>query len=229
MITLIHGDDVSASRKLFISIKEKFPDAVSFNDESITLTDLTQEIEGGGLFSEKRPVFIEQLLSRKKDISERDAIIKLINSSRSSEIYLWEGKEIEKKTVSALGSITDKLFKIPKTLYLFLESINPGNANLRLKNFHQTLTSVEAELVFFMLIRHFRLLLAFSESPPAAINETKRLQPWQTKKIEMQAKRFTKDELKKAYNNLLEIEINLKTGGLSMDLVSTIDILLLEI
>lgn len=229
MITLIHGDDLTASRKFFISIKEKYHEALTFEGENINFTDLMQEIRGGGLFSENRPVFIEQLLTKKKDITERDAIIKLVNNSQTVEIYLWEGKEIDKKMLLLFKNLTNKLFKIPKGLFVFLEEIKPGNNEKMLKNFHQIIASSEPEMVFFMMIRHIRLLLGFSTLPSAEISEVKRLQPWQRQKIENQAKKFTAEHLKEIYSKLFQIELNLKTGGLSMNLVNSIDILLLSI
>jgi hypothetical protein len=52
MITIIHGDNITESRKHFLELKQKQKDAISFDYKNVTLTDLIQNIEGSGLFSD---------------------------------------------------------------------------------------------------------------------------------------------------------------------------------
>lgn len=229
MITLLHGDDTAASRKEYGEIRKKYLDGIIFDGDTITLTDLTQELQGGGLFSDEKQVFIEQLLTKKKSPLEKDAFIKLLAAHESDAIItLWEGREVDKKTVAAFPKVQNKLFKLPQTLFALLDALRPNNTVQLLDLFHKTTSTTEVELVFFMLVRQFRLLLAFSERG-TIIEETKRVASWQQGKLQKQASLFSKNELKTLHKKLFEIEKNMKVGNLSMSLSSTIDIFLAEV
>lgn len=226
MIYLLHGDDTAASRKAYGELKKSYPDAITFDGETVTLTDLTQELSGGGLFSEERHVFLEQVLTKKKSPSEKEAFINLINASgKESTIVLWEAKEIDKKILSSFSSTQNRLFKLPQTLFALLDGIKPHNSTQLLDLFHKTTEATEEELVFFMLVRQVRLLLALHDKE-ALIEETKRIAPWQRGKLQKQASFFSKEELISFHQKLFEIEKCMKTGSLSMSLSSTIDFFL---
>jgi len=160
MLTILHGDDIASSRKYFLEQKEKYPDAVFLEGEKIALDELEQAFASDGLFTTTKTVFIEQLLAKRKKSKELDEIIGKLNSYASShEIILWEGKELEKTLLTNFKTATARPFKLPQTLFAFLDTLKPNNAKQLITLFHQTLEIVEVEMLFFMLIRHFRLLL----------------------------------------------------------------------
>lgn len=229
MITIIHGDDTASSRKYYIDQKTK--DAFSFDGEKVSLTDLIQILEGGGLFSDSKKIFIDEFLSKRKQGKETEDIILHLNKyCKTNDIFLWEGKEISKKNISLFSSPNVKTFKFPLFLFTFLDGIKHKSSN-NLVLFHKALKKSEAELVFFMLIRQFRLLLVVSDesSTDANIDEIKRLAPWQKSKFKKQSGLFSLDELKRAYKKLFEIDLGQKTGTLNMSLEQAIDIFLLDI
>src|SRR3989344_1342525 len=258
MITIIHGDDISSSRKYYID--QKTADAFSFEGEKVSLTDLVQILEGGGLFSDSKKIFIDDFLSKRKQWKETEDIVLQLNKyCKINDIFLWEGKEISKKNISLFSDPNVKIFKFPLYLFTFLDAIKPNNTG-NLISFHEALKKSEAELIFFMLIRQFRLLLAlFDERSHSVrhpefisgfqalpvgeagilkqvqndkngeIDEIKRLAPWQKSKFKKQSSLFSLDELKSAYKKLFEIDLGQKTGTLNMSLEQAIDILLLEI
>ncbi len=229
MITIIHGDDTAKSRKFFFDEKERHNDAVLLDGEKITLTDLTQIFEGGGLFSEMKTVFIEQFFNRKKKKEEFALFVAYLQNQSSNAIFFWEGKELDRGALASFKTATPRVFKLPQTLFLFLDSIRPGNGKQLIALFHQTIAVTEAEMVFFMLIRQIRLLLALSEPSEEQIDELKRLAPWQKSKLEKQAGLFGKEKLQLFYAKLFAIEVGQKTGGLASPLSAAIDFLLLEI
>ena len=112
-----------------------------------------------------------------------------------------------------------------------MDSIKPGNGPQLVKLFHQTLETAEIEIIFFMLIRQLRLLLALSEKEetPESIDEIKKMAPWQKGKLHNQAAFFTQEQLLTLYQKLFVIEVGQKTGGLSSSLTSTIDFFLFEV
>jgi len=247
MITIIHGDDTAKSRKFFFDEKERYKDSVLLDGEKITLTDLTQIFEGGGLFSEMKTVFIEQFFNRKKKKEEFALFATYLQKQSSNTIFLWEGKELDRGALASFKTAVPRVFKLPQTLFLFLDSIRPGNGKQLIVLFHQTIAVTEAEMVFFMLVRQVRLLLAVNPSQPplvrgggsfspldkgeseGVIDELKRLAPWQKSKLEKQAELFGKEKLQEFYAKLFAIEVAQKTGGLASPLSATIDFLLLEI
>lgn len=229
MITIIHGSDIVSSRKYFLEEKEKHQDAQAFDGEKITATDLAQIFEGGGLFEETKTIFIENFFSRKKRKDEFSLLSDYLQKQSSHTIYLWEGKELEKSSLNSFKTATPRVFKLPQTLFLFLDNLRPGNGKELIKLFHQTLETTDAEMIFFMLVRQFRLLLAVSEPSETPIDELKRLAPWQMTKLQQQAKLFGTEKLKTIYHQLFLLENGQKTGTLSNSILTNIDFLLVEI
>jgi hypothetical protein len=260
MLTLIHGSDIASSRKFFIEQKKTVgaQDVVSLLGEQVNLTDLAQILEGGELFATEKHVFIEQFLSKKKKSKERDAIVAYLNKQAAEHtIVIWEDKELDRSAQNLFKKAVIRDFKLPQTLFAFLDSIRPNNGKQMIELFHKTIATTEVEMVFFMLVRQFRMLLALTEIsekiPPFTkegeqfvpsllkegqggflIDELKRLAPWQKTKLENQAKLFAGREkdfapLRDLYAKLFQIELGQKTGHLAAPLTPTIDFFLLDI
>lgn len=230
MITIIHGTDIASSRKAFLDLRDKEKDALLINGQNVTLTDLIQYFEGGELFANPKSFFIEQLLSKRKKSKELDQLITVLNSnSVDNNIYLWEEKEITPASLKAFKNSASNAYKLPQTLFQFMESIKPGNSKQLIRLFHKTIATADVEMVFFMMVRQVRLLMGVMEFTNDPIDEVKKMAPWQKGKLQKQADAFEMDELKKIYSRLFKIETGMKTGTLAVSLTSTIDFLLLEI
>lgn len=233
MITIIHGDDISKSREYFIELKQKYKDFVLFDGNSLTITDLVQNVESSTLFGSTKIILIENFLTKlkKTDKEVREMLNFIVKNSKSSDFIFWESKEITKRELFLFKDSIVKLFKLPKNIFLFLDGLRPNNSKNLLNLFHEALESgIKEELILFMLQRQFRMLLALSEKADGdSIEELARLAPWQMEKLEKQAKLFDLPALKRIYNELFKIETGEKTGGLALTLVQSIDFLLLEI
>lgn len=229
MFTVIHGDDTTASRNYFHELKQNASAPNSLEGDKATITDITQILQGGGLFVDKQEVFLENLLSKKKDAKELQAILALFQSEgKTHDIVLWEGKELTKKQLDGVSGATVKVYKLPQSLFAFLESIRPGNSTQMVSLFHQTLTSSEPEMIFFMLIRQLRTLLALKD-PQTTIDEVRRMSPWQRGKLQKQSQAFSDNQLISAYQKLAKLDLEHKTGGNVVPLTSSIDIFLMEV
>lgn len=233
MITIIHGDDISRSREHFQELKLKQKSSLLFDGNKITITDLVQNIDGSGLFDANETIFIEDLLGKRKktDKDVKEILNFIAKNSKKSTFVLWESKEILKGSLGLFKDATIKLYKLPKNIFLFLDNLKPNNSANLLKLFHQALSSeIAIELILFMLQRQFRILLALSDPGDSIpIDEVGRMAPWQTNKLERQAKLFDLFRLKKIYKKLCEIEHGQKTGSLSLSLSQSIDFLLLDL
>jgi hypothetical protein len=230
MITIIHGNDISASREYFFNQRKNLEGSILLHDDDVNITHLSQIFEGGGLFESSKSIFIEQFLSKRAKSSEKDAILKYLQSqAKTHHIFLLEMKELQLSTLKQFKDSQIKAFKLPSSLFAFLDSLRPGNNHQSIFLFQQTLPATEIELVFFMLVRQFRLLLCLVENSSDNISEVNRLSPWQRSKLEKQAKLFGKDKLLDIYARLFEIEKAQKTGYLPSGLSSTIGFFLAKI
>ncbi len=234
MLTIIHGDDIAASRLYFTQLKEKYPDGTTLDGQMINLTDLAQTLEGGGLFSEDKTVLLENFITKKKASTDyKQLVVYLTTQSQTATIILWEGKEHEKTAFTPYKGSTVRLFKLPQSLFAFLDALKPNNSSQTIQLFHQSLTNMEVEAIFAMLIRQIRLLLALhpdsNNRQDEPIDEVKRMQDWQKGKLVNQARLFTSEELIRIFCQLFVMETGMKTGTLTSDLITAIDILLLEI
>ncbi len=232
MIIIIHGDDMSESRRYFQDLISKQKNVVSFEGGKITITDLVSNIEGSGLFGNTNTIFIEDLLVKlkKTEKTSKEILNFIAENTKNSSFVLWESKEILKRDLSLFKDAIIKTFKLPKNIFLFLDGLKLNNSTNLLKLFHQALDSgIKEDLILFMLERQIRILLALSDrSDKESIDEVIRLAPWQIEKLERQARLFSVLELKKIYKKLYEIELAQKTGSSSLSLIQNIDFLLLD-
>lgn len=230
MITIIHGEDIAKSRRFFIEQRHQYPDVISLNGQGLTLTEIMQVFEGDGLFTQEKYVFIEDFFGKKKASKETDEIIKIINLNQAdAQIYIWESKDVTAAQLKKFTSAVSKQFKIPQTLFSFLDAIKPNNGKNLVQQFHQTLADEDAQFLFVMLIRQFRLMLGVISPTVNPIEEVKRMAPWQKGKLQKQAESFGTTALQQLYGSLFEIEYGMKTGNLSMSLEQTIDFFLLQL
>lgn len=231
MITIIHGDDQKLSRNYFLEEKKKIQDPLSISEENIEISYLTQIFEGGDLFTSAKKVFIENLFSKKRTGKDFTKILSYLkDSSARNEIYIWEGKEVSKVNFSIFPKAILKTFNIPKSVFQFLDSLRPNNSRNNIFLFHKALESAEAEFIFYMLTRQFRLLLAVSDSSSSKnIDEVARLSSWQKDKFKRQAGFFTLEQLKKIHKNVFEIDFSQKTGKTNLSLIQAVDFFLLGI
>lgn len=230
MLTIIHGSDISASRNYFVLEKQKNPNALTLSEKEVELTGLAQILEGAGLFEDTKTLFIEQFISDRKKSKDKEGVTDyLIKNAKNNNIIMWEGKELTASQLSPFKGASIKIFKLPPSLFSFLDSLKPGNSQEAIKLHHLALEANEPEMIFFMLIRQFRLLLALSQKSDVSISEIIRMSPWQKTKIEKQAKLFDTQKLLELYSKLFMIETAQKTGNLETTLASKIDFFILEI
>ena len=96
MITIIHGDSTDESRNYFFDFKKSFPNLTSFEGTGINKDDLNNLFQGENLFFEEKNASIENFLSKNKPSKSLDEIIEILNAnSKTSNIILWEEKEID--------------------------------------------------------------------------------------------------------------------------------------
>src|SRR5579872_371117 len=117
MITIIHGEDIAASRNYYYELKHNSTEQIALDGGSVVPSDLQQALSGDDLFGTKKDIFIEQIFSKRKPSKELDALVSLLTTHNSAPITLWESKELTKKQIDSFGNATVRLFKIPSTVF----------------------------------------------------------------------------------------------------------------
>lgn len=228
MITILHGDDTTASRNVLTEVKKKAKNPIVFYPDSFELANLIQLVEGSSLFESENTILFEEFLSRKK--GENAQLLEYINAhAQQNDFYFWESKLLTPTQLSALKKSTVQLFKIPQTIFSFLDSLKPKDSQNNIRQFHTALTHSEPDFLFHMIIRQFRLMIALVDPSQKPIDEAVRLAPWQLNKLKKQADLFGKESLAFLHKKLNTLELRQKTSTLPGGLEGQIDFFLLSI
>jgi hypothetical protein len=229
MITIIHGDDNVASRNHLVLLREKAANPLDLRGDKLTLTDLVQAIEGNSLFFEEKDIFIENFLAQKKTNKQFKEIVEFIEKNHKiANIIFWENQEISKSAAATFKESIVKGYKLPQSLFLFLDNLRSNNKN-NVKLFREVISQTSEELVFYMIVRQFRIMLALLLPQDDPVDELKRLAPWQRGKVERQAASFGLEKLKNIYSKLYEMDYKQKYGLTTAPLARNIDFFLMEI
>ena len=211
MITILHGDHIQASRtellRIISSAKDK--EVRRLDGKTLDAGLFTQATESSSMFGAKPLIVIELLFGGKNQKSkELGAVVSLLKTSLdAADIVLWEDKELEPATLKALGNIQNRVFKIPSILFQFLDALKPENANQLLSMYHVLSDSAAPELVFTMVFRRLRQLIALAGgAKPAGLAD------WQEARLTKQASFFTMGKLTAMHKQLLDGEFSVKSG-----------------
>ncbi|MBI2442427.1 MAG: hypothetical protein HYV40_00775 [Candidatus Levybacteria bacterium] len=228
MITILHGDNITASRNEFIKRKQAAGSPIMLRGGTFTITDLVQVFEGGELFQESKNIFLEDLFARVKKGQELTSYTDYISSQgKEHDITLWEGKQLTKTQLSSIPQAQTLLYKVPSTLFTFLDELKPGNTKRLIILAQQAKHDVGEEMLLAMLVRLIRQLLALKEH--AEIEEVKKLAPWQKSKLQTQAAHFTTEQLLRLHERLFLLDKKRKTGTNDLSLPASIDFFLLQL
>lgn len=226
MITVIHGNDTSASRKFYTETRDKSSSYILI--DKVTFDAIYQSIEGNSLFAETKDIFLENFFANvKSSTTEFKKITEYLNANKAHNIFLWEGKELTKPQQFTFKNAKVLSFSYPSNLFQFLDSITPGNKKSVLL-FKELEKVMETELIFYMIVRQFRLLLS-SLGSSSSISETRSAAPWLRSKLKKQADLFGREKLLKTYKKLYEIDYKTKYGLTPFNLSNSIDIFLINL
>lgn len=110
----------------------------------------------------------------------------------------------------------------------FVDLLGQRRTQPALRELHALLEKEEAGYVLAMIIRQFRLLIQTKElveahTAPQAIAQTLGLHPYPAGKLSQQTRNFTLPALERLYRQLLDCDVDVKTGR--MDPVTALDLL----
>jgi len=223
---ILHGENTVLSR---LKLQEKTNEfhqknngeIINLSAEQISLTDLKQALDSISLLNDQRLIVLENLFSGRKT-SHKEKIIDYLKNNQPDNLITWDGKKIDGRTISSFNAQVIS-FDIPSSVFKFLDSLIPGNEKNILSLFHQTIKEMPTEMLFFMLAKHWRLLIIAHDLGPQGL---KGMPSWRQTKITEQAQRFKLPKLLLIYEKMLKIDYQQKTGKTPLSLICQLDLLL---
>lgn len=209
---ILHGEDANKSYVRLTSIIEenrsKGLEIVSFDASDIDITTLRQEIGSSGLFNSTKCVVIKNLLSGTKS-KNKNKIVETLCLDATQEIVFWENKGLSATILKKFPKAKIETFAISPIIFKFLDALQPNNTkNILLSWKELQEENIEAEFVFAMVVRQFKLLIQ-AKSGPTYI----KLAPYPARLITQQATYYSLENLLNLYKKLYEIDLKIKTGS----------------
>lgn len=227
MITILHGDNQVASRERFNQLREEAKssekEVITIDGKGIVLTDLIQNLESHSLFTIPKTVFIENLIaSLRMGTKSRETVIEYLIAGRfDADAVLWESKSVGKSLLKLKKQkhVQIEDFKLPVVIFKFTESLTPATISDALYYYHEAVKTSPAEVVFAMIVRQFRIMLALATG--AQIEETTKMSSWVKGNAFRQSAQFDKEKLTKLYKQLLILDYQAKSGRTPFDLTKS--------
>lgn len=228
MITIIHGEDETASKNKLHDLKETYreKEIIALDGKNLTITDLTLALETRSLFAMERVIIVENLLSRKPS-KDKDELVKyIVKEEADNNVILAEGKEVTPAVLKKLSQAKVINNKQKENIFKLVDNIRPKAGYELVPIFQELIKTEPAEIVFVMIVRQIRNLILAKDSSGDYLKE---LPPWQKSKFVNQAKYFTQDELVSLHRKLLDIDYKIKSGKSPLSLSSQLDIFLVNL
>lgn len=103
--------------------------------------------------------------------------------------------------------------KADARLFALIDAVASRQVGPALELLHRLESQGESsQMIFWTLVKHFRMLLFAVESQPAAVAQFLGLPPWRAEKLVRQSRSFSKEELAGAYLALAEADRKMKTS-----------------
>jgi len=215
---ILHGEDANKSYGRLVSLTEEFKsnqfEIIIEDAQTVDITHLRQEIGSSGLFGSLKCFVIKNLLSGTKS-KNKDKLIEVLNQETNHEIILWENKAITATVLKKFSQAKVETFSISPVIFKFLDSLRPNNtSNILIGWNNLTKEGTEAEFVFAMLVRQFKLLIQAKSDPKYL-----KLAPYPLRLVSQQSNYFDLNHLLDLNQKLTDIDLKIKTGkgGNSID------------
>ena len=229
MMILIHGEDISLSRKKLMEEITASQDAEVIRLEAIKTTkeEVVLACETRSMLNPQKILVLDNLFKGIISKERNDIITYLLNIKEGIDLYFWEDRELEKVKINKyLGKIKAYKFQYPSSLFNFLDSIGAENRISLIRRFHELLRQIDAELIFYMIIRQWRNLITVKD---VGVTGMQPMPVWQAGKFARQANYFSLENLILNYRQLLAIDYKIKTSSTPYSLTKLLDIFLLSL
>lgn len=225
MLYILHGDDTVKLRRRLSEIITDQSKAVFLQSDKSSTQDILASLRTSDMFLESKYTVIEKINKLgKKDLDLIFPELLASANSQTSQVILVSTTELSKIFLSKYKNAQIEVFQIPKLFFTFLDNLNPKSFKQELELLLR-MENVEAEQIFYAMIKrvHQLILIKNISSSP----ELEKMSPWQFSKIRSQSSKWTTLALERLYKKLFEIEVKMKSGGLSLPLKKQLDILII--
>jgi len=223
MLTIICGENTIEAYNFFLEKKKEFIDKkyeVLEIDSSAIEELIRWQSENLSLFATKK-VFFTRNLNKKINKTNKKTLMLIDRVVNDKKINIFDFEEgVEKRNLKVQKNVLIKEFKLPISVFNFLDNLYPGNLATVIKNLNLLSKTTASELIFFMLTKRIRQLLMIKLN-----HKLDGLQLWQLKKLNYQAKLWSKQTLIKFYQSLFQLEIKVKTISNPFDLKKSLELL----
>lgn len=218
---ILHGENQVQSRKALSEVirqaKKDGWEISRLDGETLDKSKLLTTVRSQALFSGGHLVVVENFFANNKSGKK---IVQEIPQDAATLVF-WEGKALSKSATYGVEKNFDVLeFKIPVSVFKFLDSLTPSNTRTALNLLQQAVKDNSAEFILLMIARQARLLILGKLDP-----KTLKAAPWQRSRIIEQAKKWDKDKLLTFHTQLLNLDRANKKSRLPENLSSSLDLL----
>lgn len=213
MITILHGQDLVASRSHLLACLEKSRlggrEIIWLGKGDLTGERTSQVFGESTLFGGSTTVVLENYLKLKPTLN------KLLERS-SAEIFLWEDDKRAPTSLSLFPGAKVLEFKLPSSLFKFLDGLRPNSPKSNIALYRLALVGSSAEMIFALLARRFVDLLL----PPAKAAD------WQRARLLGQSRMFPQGKLAKSIHDLVALDLGQKTSSTPLSLTDELELFL---
>lgn len=222
MLTVICGEDNSASRKYYCDLQEEFrqqkKEIIIFKAKDIHNLSLWLG-EALSLFATEKVFFTENLdkLINRRDKKNLEQISVLIKD-KDLKIYDWEEKAQWVLKLKTLAQI--KEFKLSATIFKLLDNFHPQNKKVFKSLLLSLMETTDVSFIYAMLVKQVRNLILIKTNNPL-----EKVTPWQQTRLKSIARLWSLDKLLQAYANFHKIDIGIKTSSTPFSVMQSLDII----
>lgn len=226
----LHGENVAESRErlneLIVEFGKEVKETVRLAGDKIALGEIKQALEAHSLFGGERLVIIEGLLGSTPGNRQGKIMEIILQGGSGFPLILWESREIKGILLSKFKKdFQVEIFKIPATVFKFLDSLSPEKKQQVIFWLHQ-IDKKEPEIIFYLLCQRIRQLILAKDLGKKGLED---FQGWQQARLLNQAAKFKLSQLLEFYCQLLETDYQQKTGRAPLSLFSTLELLLVNL
>jgi len=215
MLTLLHGENIVASRQVLRSMIDTAQEAqahvTQLDQKTTTLGSVQQALHQDDFFGQSNLLVIENLHAGPTSVQRKQIIAEVVDAEQ--DIILWEQKKLTATQLKKFPQAKQQVFNLSKFVFSWLETLGAQNNEAKgLKLLHQAVAQESSELCFFLLIRQVRLLLQAKDG------ETLAVAPFQKSRFISQSQRFTLRQLLALHQSLLQTDLAIKSSQLLLPL-----------
>ncbi len=219
-LLILHGDDILSSYKRLKNIvllaKKKKMSIIKIGESP---QNLKETLTFRNLFGEKSLFIIDHINAVNTSFIRW---LKKTYKKLDIDLIIYHQGILDQNFIQNF-SIPKKIeqYKLPKLIWLFLESIYPGNSSFSLKILHQVSKTLSEEYIFSLLAKHL-----FDLYQVKVDSHNSNFPIWKKNKLSRQLSRFDMISFSNFVSSISELDIRYKTS--QIDLLENLEFTILK-